>query len=156
MSSLVKLRVIWIGKTKDAALAHLVTDYLSRIAKFLPIEIVELKDPRVAEAVRIRAEGEKILNAIDTSDRVVVLDPSGKTWTSQNFAAVVSRHMREDPRRLTFVIGGYSGISPEVTKRADITWSLSPLTFTHDLCKVLLLEQLYRALSIIHRHPYSK
>jgi 23S rRNA (pseudouridine1915-N3)-methyltransferase len=156
MSSPVKLRVIWIGKTKDAALAHLVTDYSSRVEKFLPIEIVELKDPRVAEALRMRSEGEKILKLLDTSDRVVGLDPSGKTWTSQDFAAVVARHMREDPRRLTFIIGGYGGLSPEVKKRAEITWSLSSLTFTHDLCRVLLLEQLYRALSIIHRHPYSK
>jgi 23S rRNA (pseudouridine1915-N3)-methyltransferase len=152
----VKVRVIWIGKTKNAALAHLVTDYFSRAEKFLPIEIVELKDPRVSDAMRMRSEGERILNALDMSDRVVVLDPSGKTWTSQDFAAVIARHMSEDPRRLTFVIGGYGGLSLEVKKRADITWSLSSLTFTHDLCRVLLLEQLYRALSIIHKHPYSR
>ncbi len=64
--------------------------------------------------------------------------------------------MTEDPRRLTFVIGGFSGVSEPLKKRADVVWSLSPLTFTHDLCRVLILEQIYRALSIIHNHPYSK
>ena len=137
-------------------MARLIADYFARVDKFLPVEIVELKDPRVAENLRTRAESEKILAAVDPSDRLVVLDPAGKTWTSQEFAGVVARHMREDPRRLSFVIGGYAGLSAEVKKRADITWSLSSLTFTHDLCRVILLEQIYRALSIIYKHPYSK
>ena len=64
--------------------------------------------------------------------------------------------MREDARRLTFVIGGFAGLAAEVKQRAEVLWSLSPLTFTHDLTRVLLLEQIYRALSIIHNHPYSK
>jgi 23S rRNA (pseudouridine1915-N3)-methyltransferase len=64
--------------------------------------------------------------------------------------------MTSDSRRLTFVIGGYEGLSDKVKKRSDIQWSLSPLTFTHDLTRVLLLEQLYRALTIIRNLPYSK
>jgi 23S rRNA (pseudouridine1915-N3)-methyltransferase len=64
--------------------------------------------------------------------------------------------MVSDPRRLTFVIGDYAGLSSEIKKRADMLWSLSPLTFTHDLTRVLLFEQIYRSLSIIHNFPYSK
>jgi 23S rRNA (pseudouridine1915-N3)-methyltransferase len=64
--------------------------------------------------------------------------------------------MTSDPRRLTFVIGDYGGLPPNIKKRADVHWSLSPLTFTHDLTRVLLFEQIYRALSVIHNFPYAK
>src|SRR5215510_4611617 len=114
-----KLRVIWIGKTKNPQLA-------------------------------------KLAASLDASDRVVVLDPKGKSWTSDQLAKFIQQHMTSDPRRLTFVIGDYSGVPPDVKKRADVEWSLSPLTFPHDLTRVLLLEQIYRALSIIHHFPYSK
>ncbi len=151
-----KIRVFWIGKTGDGNLARLVSDYASRIERFLPLEIIEAKEPRVHDAKRIDSESEKILASLDSSDRMVLLDPVGKEWTSPQFAQMVARHMREDPRRLTFVIGGFNGVSAAVKKRADVVWSLSPLTFTHDLCRVLLLEQIYRALSTIHNHPYSR
>jgi 23S rRNA (pseudouridine1915-N3)-methyltransferase len=147
----VRLRIVWIGKTKDANLSRLAADYAARVQRFLPLEIAELKDPKRAEE-----ETAKLLAALDASDRVIALDPAGKSWTSHQFAAFIGKHMREDARRLTFVIGGFSGLAETVKKRADAVWSLSPLTFTHDLARVLLLEQLYRALSIIHNHPYSK
>ncbi|HET9129846.1 MAG TPA: 23S rRNA (pseudouridine(1915)-N(3))-methyltransferase RlmH, partial [Terriglobia bacterium] len=66
------------------------------------------------------------------------------------------KHLNEDHRRLTFVIGGFGGTAESVQKRADRKWSLSPLTFTHDMTRVLVLEQLYRALAILNNHPYSK
>src|SRR5262249_6000654 len=141
-----KLRVIWIGKTRDPGLCRLLDDYSSRIQRFLSLELVELKDARVPETARKRMEGEKILSVIESTDRVIALDPGGKTWTSEQFAGMVGRHMREDPRRLTFVIGGFSGLADSVKERSDITWALSSLTFTHDMCRVLLLEQIYRAL----------
>jgi 23S rRNA (pseudouridine1915-N3)-methyltransferase len=147
----VKIRIVWIGKTKEPNLGRLISDYASRIVHFLPVDIIQLKDPK-----RAALEGAKILAALDATDRVVILDPAGRSRTSGEFATLVGKHMREDPRSLTFVIGGYSGLSDDVKKRADLTLSLSPLTFTHDLSRVLLLEQIYRALSIIHHHPYSK
>ena len=146
-----KVRIVWIGKTKDSNLTNLINDYASRIERFLPLEIVEIKDPK-----RPEAEADKILESLSSADRVVLMDPKGKMWNSEEFARVVSKHMREDPRRLTFVIGGASGLSDKVKKRGDVLWALSPLTFTHDLCRVLLLEQIYRALSIINNHPYSR
>lgn len=151
-----KLRVVWIGKTKDPHLSELIQDYVARIRRFLPVEVTETREPRVEASKRLEAEAEKLLNVLDKSDRVVVLDPQGQAWTSVRFAGVVERHMREDPRNLTFVIGGFSGLADRVKARADVQWSLSSLTFTHDLARVLVLEQLYRALSIIHNHPYSK
>jgi 23S rRNA (pseudouridine1915-N3)-methyltransferase len=147
-----KLRVLWVGKTKNPQLAKLCAEYASRIEHFLPLNIVEVKEPKGG----MRAEAEKILAAVDSSDRVVVLDPKGKSWTSEQLAKFVQQHMTSDPRRLTFVIGGYEGLADSVKSRAEVQWSLSPLTFTHDLTRVVLLEQLYRALSIIRNLPYSK
>ena len=138
-----KLRVIWTGKTRSPHLAKLCDDYLGRIRHFLPLEIADLRPA-------------KWLTALETADRVVVLDPKGKPWTSDQFADFMQRHMTSDPRRLTFVIGDHAGLPPDIKKRADVQWSLSPLTFTHDMTRVLLLEQIYRALSIIHNFPYSK
>ena len=138
-----KLRIIWVGKTKNPHITQLSTDYADRIKHFLPLEIAEVKE-------------QKIMAALDAPDRVVVLDPNGKSWTSAQVAKFLQQHMTSDPRRLTFVIGDFAGLSPEIKKRADVQWSLSTLTFTHELARVLLLEQLYRALSIIHNLPYSK
>ena len=138
-----KLRIVWVGKTKNPHTARLCEDYIGRIKHFLPLEISEVKE-------------QKMLSALDASDRVAVLDPKGEFWTSDQLAKFLRQHMTSDPRRLTFVVGDYAGVPAEVKKRADIQWSLSPLTFTHDLTRVLLLEQLYRALSIIHNFPYSK
>ncbi len=138
-----KVRVVWVGKTRNPNAAKLCQDYAARIRHFLPLEIVEIKE-------------EKILSALDTPDRVVVLDPKGKTWTSEQFAKFVGQHMTGDPRRLTFVIGDYAGLPAAVKKRADLAWSLSSLTFTHELARVFLLEQIYRALSIIHNFPYAR
>ena len=138
-----KLRVIWIGKTKNPQVADLCEDYAARIKHFLPLEIADVKEAKLSAA-------------LETSDRVVVLDPKGTAWTSQQFAEFIQQHMTSDPRRLTFVIGDYAGLPANVKKRADVQWSLSPLTFTHDLTRVLLLEQIYRALSIIHNFPYAK
>jgi 23S rRNA (pseudouridine1915-N3)-methyltransferase len=134
-----KLRVVWIGKTKDPSMAKLCSDYVARVKHFLPLEITEVKQPK-----------------LDPSDRIVALDPKGKSWTSEGFAAFLQQHMTSDPRRLTFLIGDYSGLSESVRKRADVLWSLSPLTFTHDLTRVLLLEQIYRALTIINNLPYAR
>jgi 23S rRNA (pseudouridine1915-N3)-methyltransferase len=134
-----KLRVVWIGKTKSPATSKLCEDYITRIKHFLPLEISELKELK-----------------LDASDRIVALDPKGKSWTSEAFARFVQQHMVSDSRRLTFVVGDYAGLPDSVKKQADVLWSLSPLTFTHDLTRVLLLEQIYRALTIINNLPYSK
>ena len=138
-----KVRVVWVGKTKNPNAAKLCQDYAGRIRHFLPLEIVEIKE-------------ERLLSVLDTSDRVVMLDPKGKTWTSEQFAKFIGHHMTADPRRLTFLIGDYAGLPAAVKSRADLQWSLSPLTFTHELARVFLLEQIYRALSIIHNFPYAR
>jgi 23S rRNA (pseudouridine1915-N3)-methyltransferase len=144
----VKLRVIWVGKTRDRNLAALQTEFASRVRKFLPFEIVELKESK--------ADTTAILSAISPEDRVIALDPAGKTWTSAAFAETLDRHMQYDRRSLTFVIGGPAGLDAAVLKHAELAWSLSPLTFTHDMARFILLEQIYRALATIRNHPYPR
>jgi 23S rRNA (pseudouridine1915-N3)-methyltransferase len=152
-----KVRVVWIGKTKDSNLGALVNDFLARIRRYLPIEVTELRDSKTTDDRRRQEEeGEKILATLDSSDRVVLLDVGGEMWSSKQFAAFLGKHLRGEPRRLTFVIGGYSGIAESVKNRADKVWSLSPMTFTHEMARVLTLEQIYRALATLNNHPYSK
>ena len=152
-----KLRIIWIGKTKDPNLSKLTTDLLHRLQRFVPVEISELKDPKTGEDRRqLAAEEEKLLAALDANDRVIVLDAAGQTWSSPQLATFVGKHLDRDPRRLTFVIGGYGGLTKPVKDRAEKAWSLSPLTFTHEMTRVLVVEQLYRAMCILKKHPYSK
>jgi len=152
-----KLRVVWLGKTRNPNLAALARDFESRIGHSLPIEITELKDVKTGDGERrIEDEGVKLLGALDGSDRVILLDSNGRLWNSTQLAGFLGKHLSEDQRRLTFVIGGYGGTSEAVRKRADRLWSLSPLTFTHDMSRVIVLEQIYRALAILNNHPYSK
>src|SRR5262245_44691350 len=101
-----KLRVVWVGKTKDANLANVIADCSKRIKRFLPLEITELKDSR--------GDAEKILATLDASDRVIVLDEKGAAWTSAQLAKFVGKHMNEDARRLTFVIGGHQGLADSI------------------------------------------
>ena len=147
-----KLRVVWVGKTNDPQVVKLYSDYVSRIKHFLPLDISEIKDTKGG----MPAEAGKILSALESTERVVGLDPQGKAWNSDQFAKFIQHHINSDARRLTFLIGGHSGLAESVKKRADVLWSLSPLTFTHELTRVILLEQIYRALSIIHGYPYAR
>jgi 23S rRNA (pseudouridine1915-N3)-methyltransferase len=123
----------------------------------VPIEISELKDVKSGDGPRrIEAEGDRLLGALDSSDRVVLLDTAGSMWNSAQLAAFLDQHRNRGQGRLTFVIGGYGGTAEALRQRADRLWSLSPLTFTHDMTRVLVLEQIYRALAILSNHPYSK
>lgn len=152
-----KLRIVWIGKTKDPGLAQLTTELVERSRRFVAVEVAELKDPKAKDPHRqLIQEEERLLAALDTDDRVVVLDAAGTTWSSPQFASFLGKHLRGDPRRLTFVIGGYGGLGDRVRARAERAWSLSPLTFTHELARVLVAEQIYRALCILNNHPYAK
>jgi 23S rRNA (pseudouridine1915-N3)-methyltransferase len=152
-----KLRVVWIGKTRSKELSALIDDFLERLKRFVPVEVTEIRDPRAGDDQRqVAAEEERLLAALDTGDRVVVLDVEGQTWSSKQLSQFLDKHLKSDPRRLTFVIGGYFGVGDKVRKRAERLWSLSPLTFTHEMSRMILAEQLYRAMCILKNHPYSK
>ena len=152
-----KFRVVWVGKTKNPHLAAVCEDFAQRIRRFLGFEIVEAREPRVAEEPgRITAEGERILAALAPTDFVVILDAEGRTHTSLSFARFLNSHMTESPRNLVFVIGGYGGLAPKVRKRQDESLSLSRLTYSHDMARAVLLEQIYRGLTIVRNLPYAR
>lgn len=137
-----KLVVLAVGKLRDRHLTALVDDYVARARHHLPLEIVEVEDDQ-ALARRWPAEGETIALEVD-----------GLTWSTEELARQIERRMTRGTRTLTFVIGGAHGIPAALSSRAALRLSLSALTLPHRLARLLLCEQLYRALTIIRGEPY--
>ena len=152
-----RLRLIWMGKTRDAHLRALNEEYLKRLTRFVRCEIVELRESKASSSkVGIEKDSKRISDALRDGALTVLLDPSGVQWTSHELAEQVQRWSNEGTGEVSFVIGGPLGVSPELAGAADKRWSLSKLTLTHEMSRVLLLEQLYRAYTIIHGLPYQK
>ena len=149
-----RFRFIWIGKTKDKHWKALQDDYLKRLSKFVKTEIAELKDAVGPE--QVAKEGERILDNLNQNSFVVLLDVKGRSCSSPELAGELEKWQNRGLKEVSFVIGGANGISPGVAMRADISLSLSFLTFTHEMSRVVLLEQLYRAFTIIKGFPYQK
>ncbi|HEY6476237.1 MAG TPA: 23S rRNA (pseudouridine(1915)-N(3))-methyltransferase RlmH [Polyangia bacterium] len=137
-----KIVVLAVGKLRDRNVAALCDDYLARAQRHLPVEVVEPADD-AALARRWPASGETI-----------ALEPGGVSWTTEELARQVERRMTQGTRTLTFVIGGADGIPGALVKRAQLRLSLSAMTLPHRLARLVLCEQIYRALTIIRGEPY--
>jgi 23S rRNA (pseudouridine1915-N3)-methyltransferase len=154
-----KLRFVWVGKTKRAPIKQLIQEYVERVSRFTQVEIVELRDrDDVGGDARkiIEKEGEDILSRTAADTFVVALDERGRELDSLKLAEFVEKHRVSGTRQITFVIGGHNGLSESVRKRANLVLALSRMTLTHELARVLLIEQVYRAFAIIHDLPYQK
>lgn len=152
-----RLHFVWIGKTRDRACAALIDDYLERIKRFAPCEVSELKEKQSGDDKRvIAAEGQKLISAIERDDFVTLLDETGREMTSPQLAEFVDERRQAGTKRLAFVIGGFAGVSDEVKQRADLRLSLSRMTLTHELARVILTEQIYRAFTLLTGLPYHK
>jgi 23S rRNA (pseudouridine1915-N3)-methyltransferase len=155
-----RLHLVWIGKTKDRHCAALIEDYLGRIKRFAPCEVSELKERSGADEKRadrlVAAEGRKLISAIERDDFVALLDEGGGAFDSMQFAEFIDKRRQAGTKRLAFVIGGFAGVSDEVKERADLRLSLSPMTLTHELARVILTEQIYRAFTLLAGMPYHK
>jgi 23S rRNA (pseudouridine1915-N3)-methyltransferase len=153
-----KITLLWVGKTRNAHLKSLIDDYWKRLEHFCELSLREVHATRSDIANRRLAvlEGEKLLARVDVSDYVVLLEATGKSFTTETFATWLCRHRDQSTRNLVFVIGGHEGLSESLKHRANLCISLSPLTFTHEMARCLLLEQIYRAFSLIHGFPYHK
>jgi 23S rRNA (pseudouridine1915-N3)-methyltransferase len=145
---LLTLRFLWVGKTDDREYARGVERYVARIRSWARVEERVIRRERQRGPEAAEREGRRILEALEGRQRVVVLDEGGKMKTSAELSRMLSDHGERDPRPLTFVVGGASGLSPKVRERADERLSLSPMTFPHQIARLLLVEQVYRALSI--------
>lgn len=160
------IRIICVGKMKDRALQSLVSEYLKRISSFSRAEILEVKDEpdthseREAEALRIKdCEAERVLSRLKDTDLVVLLDLHGRMWDSEEFAKQLGSWQQTAGQKggsLVFVIAGSLGPGAALTKRADVRWKLSDLTFTHLMTRVLILEQIYRGFMILNGRAYHK
>ena len=149
-----RFRFVWIGKTKDKNWKALQEDYLKRLSYFVKCEIVEIKDSARHESPEI--EGKRILEMLNPKTFAVLLDVSGKPVSSHQLSARIENWQNSAVKEVSFIIGGFEGVSEEIRERADYLLSLSFLTFTHEMARVILLEQLYRGYSILKGFPYQK
>lgn len=154
-----KIRLLAIGTRPEDWVADAVKLYLARMPAHLKLEIVEIPlslrssggNPDVARA----KEGQRILQRLKPGDFVVTLDERGRGWSSVDLAREVEGWQNHHPS-VVLVVGGPEGLSDEVSQRANQSWSLSALTFPHGLARVIVIEQLYRAWTILQGHPYHR
>ena len=155
-----RIRFIWVGKTKNEHVRSLVGDYLQRLGRFVRCEVTELRESAASdERAVVEEESKRVASALAArADGVtVLLDVEGRReWSSPELAAQVERWQSEGKKDIAFVVGGHLGVSGELKAKADVRWSLSPLTLTHEMARVVLVEQLYRAYTIMHGLPYQK
>lgn len=154
-----KLRFLWIGKSKSSPIRELVEDYTGRVKRFVNVIVSELRDRDDAGGDSrkiVEKEGEALLSAIEHDRFVVLLDERGREMDSRALAGFLEKHMLAGTSQITFVIGGHAGVSERVKERADFMLALSRMTLTHEMARVLLVEQVYRAFTILHGLPYQK
>lgn len=153
-----RIRLVFVGKSGSGPAAALVDDYLRRVRRFCPIEIVEVR-PATGRALRganrAAREGQAALEAVGGRDLLVALDAGGRSLTSDAFARWLDRSLQRWAS-VCFLVGGAEGLPATVRERAGEILSLSTLTLPHELARVLLAEQIYRAFSILRGTPYHR
>ena len=153
-----KILLIAIGKTDDDYLISGIKKYVGRIGHYVSFEMKEIPDPRnrktLSEEQQKKAESLLILSQLQPADQVILLDENGKQSTSVEFSENLEKQMASGVKRLVFVIGGPYGFAQEVYDRANGQLSLSPMTFSHQMVRLIFVEQLYRALTILKGEPY--
>lgn len=143
-----KLKVVWIGKTREPAIQSLTDEYLHRLARYAEVEGVALKD----EAALLRLNGANSRSR--TKSVLVLLDGKGKQLSSEELAKFLGEHQERTPAPLVFAVGPADGFTEETRRAASLLLSLGRMTLAHELARVVLLEQLYRACTILKGHPY--
>lgn len=158
-----KITLITVGKIKEKYFTDAIKEYAKRLSRYCKLEILELADEKTpdgaseAEEMQIKAkEGERILKSVKDNAYVFALAIQGKKMSSEDFAGTINRLGIGGDSHLMFIIGGSLGLDDRVLKRADRLISFSDMTFPHQLMRVILLEQIYRAYRIIQNEPYHK
>ena len=149
-----KFRFLWVGKTRDPNYKALQQEYLKRLEHFVKCEVIEVRDADGPDARAI--EGNRILEKLNHSPFVCLLDIGGHGMSSTALAGEIDKWQNSGRKEVTFIIGGVDGVSPQVAECAGLRLSLSFLTFTHEMARVVLLEQLYRAYTILRGYPYQR
>ena len=148
------MKIICVGKIKEKFFVDAIEEYSKRISKYTKLEIIQISD-EANESVALKKEGEKILSKIKDNDYVVTLEIEGNSLTSLEFAKKIDNNFGSN-KSLTFVIGSSYGLDDLVKQRSDYKLSFSKFTFPHQLFRIILLEQIYRAYKINNNENYHK
>lgn len=158
-----KIKIVTVGKLKEKYLKDGIAEYSKRLSRFANLEMIELADEKTPDRASdsenqkiLELEGTRILSKIGDRDFVIVLAIEGKTLSSEEFSKQLEQAPINGFSTLTFVIGGSLGISPQVKKRANLSISFGRLTLPHQLMRLVLVEQIYRAFTIQQGSPYHK
>jgi 23S rRNA (pseudouridine1915-N3)-methyltransferase len=153
-----KIILLHVGKTQDSYLSEGIHDYSRRISHYTGFETISISVPKASKNANItenkKREAELISAKLQPSDYVVLLDEAGQEMQSTEFAKFLSQRMNASVKRLMFVIGGPFGFHENVQARANIKLSLSRMTFSHQIVRIIFLEQLYRAFTILRGEKY--
>lgn len=157
---MIKIKIICVGKIKEKYLNEGISEYLKRLSGYCSIEIIEVKDEKISNSISVEKikeiEGLRIIEKVNERDYVIILDLIGKHLSSEELASKFIGLINEGIGNYCFVIGGSLGLSENVRKRADFSLSFSKLTFTHQMVRLLLLEQIYRVFKINNNETYHK
>lgn len=149
-----KLRVIWVGKSRETWLKEALSDYAGRIRRYIPLDLGEVREEKGAAAEEMRRrECERLEKQIPSNATLILLDELGEQLDSPGLASLIGRQRDTVGADLVFVIGGAYGFSDAFRRRGRLL-SLSPMTFTHQMVRLFLLEQIYRAFTILNNEPY--
>ena len=153
-----KIRIICPGKIRERFLSDGIDEYKKRLSKYCTVEIIEVPDCPDTMPVdqALATEGEKILSKISSGDVLWVMDLHGKEYTSEELSEIMISDLEKGGSTLNIAIGGSNGLSPELVKRADRRICFGKITMTHQMTRLLLLEQLYRGFKIYHNEKYHK
>lgn len=154
-----KLRLIWVGRISDRASRQLAERYLERIRAVYPVEVVEVPPEKArsrSDDEIISLESARLLGALPEKGKVVVLDERGKQLSSVGFGKWLEKETIHNPYGVSFVMGGDLGLSDGIRSRADRVLALSQMTLPHEMARVVLLEQIYRACTLIRNIRYHK
>ncbi len=145
-----RFKFVWVGKTKNKNWLALQEDYLQRLSHFVKFDIAELRDGTK------ESEGKLIVETLNPNSFCCVLDVEGKPFSSHDLSNKIENWQNQSFKEISFIIGGADGVSSQVLEKSDQRISLSQLTLTHEAARVLLIEQLYRAYTILKGFPYQK
>ena len=158
-----KVTVIGVGRLKEKYWQLAIDEYSKRLGKYIKLTIIEVADEKAPENLSVaeaqivkKSEGERILKNIKSDMYVIALAIEGKMLTSEELSGFLNERMVRGDGNIAFVIGGSLGLSSEVMERADYKLSFSKMTFPHQMMRVVLLEQIYRAIKIMKNEPYHK
>ena len=152
------IKLLTIGKTDNKHLQQLIDDYTKRLSHYIKFEfeiIPDLKKVKhLSEAEQKQKEGELILSKLNSSDVLILLDENGKQYDSVGFSSYLQKHMNSGIKQLVFIIGGPYGFSEDVYRKAKGKVSLSKMTFSHQMVRLFVVEQIYRGFTILRNEPY--